>query len=139
MNEGSPVNYDEAEAGAALKELADTIKFAYATGDADLYASAFAEDAVISMPGISPVYGIAAIKELFKNRPQLPPGATFQVEPSEIEVLSAEWAYAFGTDTVRVPSVDGGEESKETMTFMVLIRNTPDGWKTYREVLSANQ
>jgi uncharacterized protein (TIGR02246 family) len=139
MKVSSTEKYDESEIGAALNELADTIKLAYATGDVDLYASAFAEDAVISMPGIYPVRGIAAIRELFINRPQLPPGATFQVEPSEIEVLSAEWAYAFGIDTVTYPSADGGEESKETMTFIVLIRNTSDGWKTYREVLSANQ
>ena len=139
MNGGSPVNYDEAKIGAALNELADTIKLAYATGDVDLYASAFAEDAVISMPGISPVRGIAAIRELFINRPQLPPGATFQVVPSEIEILSAEWAYVFGTDTLTYPSVDGGGQSKETMTFIVLVRKTSEGWKTYREVLSANQ
>jgi len=132
-------NLDAAAIGAALNELANTIKRAFATSDADLYVSAFTEDAILSMPAMPQARGKAAIKEFFINRPELPPGATFEVEPTEIEILSSEWAYAFGVDTLKYTPPGSGKELTETMTFMVLIRKTSDGWKTYREVLSADQ
>ena len=119
---------------AALGGLAETIKRAYATNDSDLYLSAFDEDAIVSMPGVVPVRGHAALKALFENRPELPAGATFRVDPLEIEPLNSDWAYAFGADILDLP--DG---TKETMTFLVLIRKTPRGWKTFREVVSADQ
>lgn len=119
---------------ASIAALAETIKQAYAENDVALYLSAFDEDAIVSMPGAPPVRGLAALKATFENRPELPPGATFSVEPLEIDALSSDWAYAFGTDTLKL--ADG---RTETMTFLVLIRKTPDGWKTFREVLSADQ
>ena len=125
---------EQADIMAALGELADTIKRAYASDNADLYLSAFDEDAIVSMPGAPPVRGYKALRELFENRPALPPGATFQVNPLELEALSSHWAYAFGTDTLEF--ADG---NKKTMTFLVLIRKTAEGWKTFREVLSADQ
>jgi len=54
-------------------------------------------------------------------------------------VISSDWAYAFGTDTLEFTQPGATERTKETMTFLVLIRKTPDGWKTFREVVSANQ
>ena len=119
---------------AALGELADTVKRSYAEDDVELYISAFDRDAIVSMPGAPPIRGHEALRTLFTNRPKLPPGATFTVEPLEIAPLSSDWAYAFGTDTLEIS--DG---LKETMTFLVLIRKTDDGWKTFREVLSADQ
>ena len=133
MTEASTAN-EHREIMTALGELADTIKQAYATNDTELYLSAFDEDAIVSMPGIAPARGHAALRAIFENRPDLPPGATFRVEPLEIEPLSSNWAYAFGTDTLECS--DG---KKETMTFLVLIRKTASGWKTFREVLSADQ
>ena len=118
----------------ALAQLAEAIKRSYAEDDVELYLSAFDRDAIVSMPGRPPVRGHDALRTLFMNRPALPPGATFTVEPLEITPLSSDWAYAFGTDTLALP--DG---SRETMTFLVLIRKTQEGWKTFREVLSADQ
>jgi uncharacterized protein (TIGR02246 family) len=130
---------DKQAIGFALKELAETVKTAYQNNDADLYASAFSEDAIVSMPGVPPIKGIEALKEAFRSRPALPPGATFEVDPTELEVINAEWAYAFGTDTLTIPAGDGAPPIIQTMTFMVLIRKTPGGWKTFREVVSADQ
>lgn len=117
-----------------LSKLADTVRQAYATNDADLYLSAFDVNAVVSMPNVSPIQGHEVLRDAFEQRPALPPGATFTVEPLEIEPLSPDWAYAFGTDTLRF--ADG---KKQTMTFLVLIKRTSEGWKTFREVLSADQ
>jgi len=119
---------------AELAKLAETIKQAYATNDPELYLSAFAVDAVASMPNVSPVRGHDALRDAFVNRPALPPGATFRVEPLEIEPICPDWAYAYGIDTLRFAN---GE--KQTMTFLVLIKRTTEGWKTFREVVSADQ
>lgn len=122
----------------ALAELAETVKTAYKNDDAELYASTLASDAIVSMPGSKPVVGRDALIAAFKSRPPLPPGATFEVNPTEVEMISAEWAYAFGTDTLTIPN---GEAVPlvQTMSFMVLLRKTPAGWKTFREILSADQ
>ena len=119
---------------SALAKLADAVKRSYAEDDVELYLSAFDRDAIVSMPGAPPVRGHNALRASFVNRPALPPGATFTVEPLEISPLSSDWAYAFGTDTLELS--DG---MKQTMTFLVLIRKTDEGWKTFREVLSADQ
>jgi uncharacterized protein (TIGR02246 family) len=132
-------DHDADQTRAALTELAETVKTAYKQNDAEMYASAFAEDAVVSMPGRPPVKGREALKAVFESRPPLPPGATFEVNATELEIISAEWAYAFGTDTLTIPAGDGAPPIVQTMTFMVLIRKTPEGWKTFREVVSADQ
>ena len=133
------MDLDKHVIGAALEALAETVKTAYENNDTDLYASAFSEDAIVSMPGGRPIRGLEALKEAFRSRPQLPPGATFEVDPTELEVINGEWAYAFGTDTLTIPAEDGAPPIIQTMTFMVLIRKTPEGWKTFREVVSADQ
>ncbi len=131
-------NLDAAEISAALTRLADNVKTAYAQNDAELYASTLTEDAIISMPGAPPVRGREALKAAFESRPQLPPGATFEVDATELEIINDGWAYAFGTDTLTIPSGESGP-IVGTITFMVLLRKTPEGWKTFREVLSTDQ
>ena len=133
------VQFDGEAIAAALSDLAETIKRAYRNDDADLYASAFSEDAIVSMPGVPPIRGLEELKAAFRSRPPLPPGATFEVDPTELEIINGEWAYAFGTDTLTIPAGDGVPPIIQTMTFMVLIRKTPEGWKTFREVVSADQ
>ena len=133
------IDFDQDAIGAALTELAERIKTAYKNNDVDMYASAFSDDAIVSMPGKPPICGQKALKAAFVSRPPLPPGATFQVEPKELEIINGDWAYAFGIDTLTIPSRRGDPPIVETMTFMVLIRRTPDGWKTFREVISADQ
>ena len=88
--------------------------------------------------GSAVLHGRDAIVEAFRNRPPLPPGARMTVHPTELAVLSADWAYAFGVDTLAYTPPGATEPVIETMTFLVLIRKTADGWKTYREVLTAN-
>ena len=119
---------------SALGELAETVKSSYAENDVELYLSAFDADAVVSMPRTPPFRGHEELRAAFVNRPDLPPGATFNVNVLELEPLSSDWAYAFGTDTLTLP--DGKTES---MTFLVLIRKTDEGWKTFREAISADQ
>lgn len=139
MKEPLQENFNAGEIGAALAELAETVKTAYKNDDAEMYASAFMDDAIVSMPGSAPVRGREALKAVFESRPPLPPGATFEVNPTELEIINGEWAYAFGTDTLTIPGAGEQPQIVETMTFIVLIRKTDEGWKTFREVLSADQ
>ena len=109
------------------------------TGDAELFASTWAEDGIVSTPGNPPVQGRDSIVAAFRRRPPLPPGGSMTVHPTELQVMSADWAYAFGVDTIAYTPPGANEPVTETMNFLVIIRRTPEGWKTYREVLSANQ
>ena len=129
---------DTAAIAAALDSLGARVMRANETGDAALYESAWAEDGIMAVPGAAPIRGRDAIVEAFRNRPPLPPGARLTVHPTELEVLSADWAYAFGVDTLSHTPAGAAEPVIETMTFLVLIRRTADGWKTYREVLTTN-
>jgi uncharacterized protein (TIGR02246 family) len=123
---------------AALDSLAGAVTRADNTGDAELFAATWAEDGAMSAPGSPPVFGRDAIVSAFRRRPALPPGGTLKVIPIEIRVLSAEWAYAFGVDTLTYVPAGVQQPVKESSTFLVLIRKTSDGWKTYREVLSSH-
>jgi uncharacterized protein (TIGR02246 family) len=123
---------------AALDSLAGAVTRADNTGDAELFAATWAEDGAMSAPGSPPVFGRDAIVSAFRRRPALPPGGTLKVIPIEIRVLSAEWAYAFGVDTLTYVPAGVQRPVKESSTFLVLIRKTSDGWKTYREVLSSH-
>ena len=122
------------EIKVALGELGATIQRAFVDNDVETYLSAFDEDAVTSLPGSPPMRGHNALRNFFENRPGFPPGATFSIQPLEIEPLCPDWGYAYGTDVIALP--DG---STQTMTFLVLLRRTENGWKTFREVVSADQ
>jgi uncharacterized protein (TIGR02246 family) len=130
---------DTAAILASLDSLAAAVAKADNSGDADQFGATWAEDGIMSVPGSPLVRGRDAIVSAFRNRPPLPPGGTMKITPLEIRVLSADWAYAFGVDTLTYTPPGATEPKKETSTFLVLIRKTPEGWKTYREVLAANQ
>jgi ketosteroid isomerase-like protein len=119
---------------SALGALAETMKRAFAEDHVESYLAAFDKDAIVSWPGMKLARGHGELRELFENRPQLPPGSTLTINPLELEVLSSDWAYAFGTDILS--HADG---STDTLTFIALIGKTADGWKTFREVVSPDQ
>jgi uncharacterized protein (TIGR02246 family) len=109
------------------------------TGDAELFASTWARDGIMATPGSPAVHGRDSIVEVFRRRPPLPPGSSMTIHPTEMRILSPEWAYVFGVDTLSYTPEGAAEAVTETLTFLVLVRKTAEGWQTYREVLSANQ
>jgi uncharacterized protein (TIGR02246 family) len=132
-------NLNTAAILSSLDSLAATVGKADNTADVLLYASTWAEDGIMSASGSPPVQGKDAIVAAFRNKPKLPPGSELKINPIEIKVMSAEWAYAFGVDTLTYTPEGRKEPIKETATFLVLIHKTKEGWQTYREVLSSNQ
>lgn len=124
---------------ASIDSLGAKVMRANETRDAELFASTWAIDGVLSYPGRQPVRGRDSIVANFRRRPPLPPGARITIHPTELQVQSPDWAYVMGVDTLRLPSADGAAPVVETSTFLVILRRTPEGWQTYREVLSRNQ
>ena len=130
---------DTAAIMASLDSLGTAVKEAHGSGNAEQYGATWASDGIIAMPGSPMSQGRDAIVAAFKATPPLPPGATMKVTPTEIRVLSADWAYALGVDTLTYTPPGATQPKTETWTFLVLIKKTPEGWKSYREVLSPNQ
>ena len=134
----APPVLDTAGIRAAIDALAAKVMQAHETGDATLFASTWARDGIMSLAGSPPVYGRDSIVAAFRRRPALPPGTKMTIHPTEIRVLSPEWVYVMGVDTLTTPVAGGAPPAKATFTFLVLVRKTEEGWQTYREVLSAN-
>lgn len=130
---------DTAAIRASLDSLGKVVSRANRSGNAELYASTWAMDGAMSGAGTPLIQGRDSIVAAFKRRPPLPPGAEMTIHPIEMRVLNEEWAYAFGVDSLTYTPENAAEPVTETSSFLVLIRKTPEGWKTYREVLSANQ
>jgi hypothetical protein len=61
------------------------------------------------------------------------------IHPTELRIQSSEWAYVMGVDTLRLTPQNAAAPVMETFTFLAILRNTAEGWQTYREVLSSNQ
>jgi len=67
-----------------------------------------------------------------------PPGAQIAISPIEVVELSKEWAYEFGTAiTTYTPQGSQAAAIQLHDTYLVLFRNTGNGWKAYREVASS--
>lgn len=135
---GAPPALDTLGIQAAIDSLAMRVTRAHETGDAALFASTWARDGIMSLAGSPPVYGRDSIVAAFRRRPALPPGAKMSIHPTEIRVLSPEWVYVMGVDTLTTPDAGGAAPTTATFTFLVLVKRTEEGWQTYREVLSAN-
>ena len=64
-------------------------------------------------------------------------GATIAIKPMEVVALNREWAYELGTSitTYKPEGADTPQQLRDT--YLVVFRNTGDGWRAYREVASA--
>ena len=134
----SSESFDTAAIRPSIDSLAANVMRANETGDAELFATTWAVDGIMSKAGGPPVHGRDSIVARFRRRPPLPPGAKMTIHPTELQIQSPEWAYVMGVDTLRF-TPPNGSPVQETSTFLVILRKTSEGWQTYREVLSPNQ
>jgi len=123
----------------SIDSLGAMVQKAHETRDNKLLASTWAKDGILTIAGSPPITGREAIVSAIGNMPPLPPGGTMTIHPIEIQVLNSEWAYVFGTDSLKYTPAGAKEQVKETTTFFVIVRKTPEGWQTYRETLTPNQ
>ena len=118
---------------AKIDELRSAYEAAVATGDASAMSALLADGAVMVRPG-APDW--EAMAEAASGLP-FPPGARIAIRPIELVALSEEWAYEFGTATTTY-TPQGSDQARHLHdTYLVLFRNTGNGWKAYREVASS--
>jgi uncharacterized protein (TIGR02246 family) len=139
VSSASAVELDTIAIRASIDSLAANVMRANETGDADLFATTWAADGVMSEPGVEPVRGRDSIVARFRRRPPLPPGARMTIHPTELQIQSAEWAYVMGVDSLTFTTPQSSTPTLETSTFLVILHKGPEGWQTYREVLTAHQ
>jgi len=124
---------------ASIDSLGRVVQKAHDTKDSTLMASTWAEDGILIIAGSPPVQGRGAIVSVLSNMPPLPPGGTMEIHPLDIRVMSHEWAYVLGVDSLKYTAPGATKQTIETSTFFVLVRKTSEGWQTYRETLTPNQ
>jgi ketosteroid isomerase-like protein len=124
---------DLAGVRAAIDRLRSAYESAVASGDLSAFAPLIAEGAVMVRPGAVDWTAMAADA----GGAPFPPGATIAIRPIEVIALSSEWAYEFGTSTTTYTPQGAGVPVKLRDTYLILLRNTGDGWKAYREVASS--
>jgi ketosteroid isomerase-like protein len=124
---------EQASIRSEIDKLRAKYEAAVASGTAEALTPLLAQGAVMVQPGAPDWNAMAAAA---KGAP-FPPGATITIKPIEVVALSREWAYEFGT-SVTTYTPEGTVAAQELRdTYLVLFRNTGDGWKAYREVASA--
>jgi ketosteroid isomerase-like protein len=118
---------------AEIDQLRSAYETAVASGNPQTLKPLLAEGAVMVRPGAPDWDAMAAAA---KGAP-FPPGATIAIKPIEVVALSREWAYEFGT-SITTYTPEGADRPQQLRdTYLVVFRNTGDGWKAYREVASA--
>lgn len=122
---------DTAVVIATIDSLRALYEQTVATGDFETMGSMLAEGAVMVGPGGPQWDSLRAASEH-----PWPPGATLDITPIETMVLGEEWAYDFGTSTATYTPEGSSEPRTLRDTYLLVLRNTEDGWKLYREVAS---
>ena len=124
---------EQAAIRAEIDKLRSAYEAAVAYGNLEAMKPLLANGAVMVRPGAPDWNAMAAAA---KGAP-FPPGATIAIEPTEVVALNREWAYEFGT-AITTYTPEGADSPQQLRdTYLVVFRNTGDGWKAYREVASA--
>lgn len=67
-----------------------------------------------------------------------PVGARIAITPIEVIAMGEEWAYEFGTAITTYTPEGAKEERQLRDTYLLLLRNTGNGWRAFREVASSS-
>ena len=118
---------------AEIDQLRSEYEAAVAKGSTDAMAALLADGAVMVRPGGPDWDAMAAVA----SGAPFPPGAKITITPIEVVTLSKEWAYEFGTAVTTYTPVGADKAHQLRDTYLILLRNTGDGWKAYREVASS--
>jgi ketosteroid isomerase-like protein len=124
---------EQASIKTEIDALRARFEAAVASGVLEQISPLLADGAVMVQPGAPDWNAMAAAA---KGAP-FAAGARIAIKPIEVVVLSREWAYEFGT-SVTTYTPEGTNSAQQLRdTYLILLRNTGDGWKAYREVASA--
>jgi len=128
---GQPAAVDTAAVIAIIDSMRTLYEQAVATGDFETMGRMLADGAVMVGPRGPQWDSLRAASEY-----PWPPGATLDIRPIETVILSEEWAYEFGTSTATYTPEAANQPMTLHDTYLLLVRNTEQGWKLYREVAS---
>jgi ketosteroid isomerase-like protein len=122
---------------SAFRVEIDKLRSAYeasvASGDLQAMGTLLAEGAVMVQPGAPDWDAMAAAA----GGAPFPRGAKITITPIEVVPLSHEWGYEFGT-SITTYTPEGADQVRQLRdTYLIVFRNTGDGWRAYREVASA--
>jgi ketosteroid isomerase-like protein len=115
----------------AIDSLRARYEAAVASGDFASLGALVTEDVIAVGPGGPQWDSLRAASDS-----PWPPGATVDINPIEVRVLSHDWAYELGSSTATYTPRGSSERRTLQDTYMVLFRRTPSGWKLHREVAS---
>jgi len=118
---------------AEIDKLRSEYENGVASGDANAIAAVLADGALMVRPGGPDWDAMAAAAA---GAP-FPPGAKIDITPIEVVSLSKEWAYEFGTATTTYLPEGSATVLELRDTYLILFRNTGNGWQAYREVASS--
>lgn len=128
---------DTAAVTTALDSVRSAFAEAYSAGEFSRVSSLLHPEVIYSPAGAPPIRGRDSVTAY--DQRNFPPGATLELEPIDTRVVSDEWVYELGTSTVTFTPEGADEEISLENTYLVVLRNTPEGWQLYREVSSPDQ
>lgn len=124
---------DTAAVIASIDSLRAAYENAFAAGDVKKMATLLTDDGRFVQPGGAQWDSMRAA-----SKGPFPSGATLDISPMEVRVLSKDWAYELGTATLAYTPKGPGKERTLPHTYLLLLRKTPEGWKAHREVASSH-
>lgn len=132
MGDAAPDPADE----AAVREIGSAWFTAYSAGDANGVAALYADDAVVSVPGVAPVRGSAAIREaLAKDIVNARAGGVTLTPAPKSEVgTSGDLAWEWNTFTAEDKSgatVDAGK-------YVTVFQRNDGKWRIIRDIWNSD-
>lgn len=121
---------DTAAVEAAVDSLRGAFIKAYNAGEASQIAPLYTQDAVLLPADQPPVAGRDSIQAFLAR--ELAAGPMLAVEPHEVKPLSPEWASSGGNYRVTVSPKAAQDTVTVRGSYLILFRNTAEGWKLYR-------
>ncbi|HET7202410.1 MAG TPA: nuclear transport factor 2 family protein [Steroidobacteraceae bacterium] len=118
---------------AAIDKLRADYEAAVTSGRANAMTPLLADGAVMVRPG-GPDWDAMATSA---SGAPFPLGARITITPIEVVAMSEEWAYEFGTAITTYTPEGADEERQLRDTYLLVFRNTGNGWKAFREVASS--
>lgn len=119
---------------SGIDQAREQFQAAVASGDPAALGALIYPDTVFVQPATE---DWAAMRRAAAGAP-FPQGTVMDITPLETKIFNEEWAYDFGATRLTYPDPETGEEIELRDTYLLLLRNTGEGWKPYREVASAS-
>lgn len=128
---------DTASIRSALDSVRSAFAEAFTAGEISSVSALLHPEVIYSPAGAPPIRGRDSV--IAYDQRNFPPGATLEIEPIDTRIIDDEWVFEIGTTTVSFTPEGAEEATSMESTYLVVLRNTGDGWKLYREVAGSNQ